>query len=169
MTALVRPVVAMLNTNGGRLIIGVLEARRFASEAAEDRLINEPRLEDRILVGVRHDFLGKDWDEYERRLRQKLSRHVEPEPLGAVSISLARTMDRGFAVIDIRPLTTTWYYAYKDANDPRRFLIRDGSSSRDPSGLQADAYRSSKSHGQMAPSLHVVGEPADTTGERPDA
>jgi len=135
----VRACVALLNTDGGHVVIGAVEADRYS----DVDLSEVPRVGNFACIGVDPEFglVASNWDRYALSLGDRINAAIEPPPTGLFSLLASRVGDRTLAVITVRATAGSWYYV-KD--DPRLYL-REGNATKVVSGPAADAYREAKS------------------------
>jgi hypothetical protein len=135
-----KAVTGLLNADGGTLVIGAIEARRFEDHPM---LQDVPRVGDYLVIGIEKDRDGDDWDKYERKLRQLLETRLRPTNTAQVTIAREQVEDRDVAVLTIRP-GGRWYYHYP-ANDARpHFWVRQGNRTVQLEGPEGDDYRVAK-------------------------
>jgi hypothetical protein len=75
-----KTVVAFLNTSGGDLVLGVLEANRFA-DLENERIHECAALGDRLVCGVEIDMAGHDLDWYKLQILAMIKERIGALPL----------------------------------------------------------------------------------------
>ena len=136
-----RSIVAMLNSKGGEVVIGVLEEVDFAS-ADEQRLQALLRIDDKIIIGLEPEYDKKGWDSYHRRLTELIESRIGPDVLDQELIEVARLTARdgdSGSVFDIcrvvvRPSETRQYL------NGELFFIRRGNKTERLKGPEIDRY-----------------------------
>lgn len=136
-----RSIVAMLNSKGGEVVIGVLEEVDFAS-ADEQRLQALLRIDDKIIIGLEPEYDKKGWDSYHRRLTELIESRIGPDVFDQELIEVARLTARdgdSGSVFDIcrvvvRPSETRQYL------NGELFFIRRGNKTERLKGPEIDRY-----------------------------
>lgn len=128
--SIVKTCAGFLNSSGGVLLVGVVEAERATLDDA--RRYNPDAVEagNYIAVGIDSSIDGKriTWDEFERRLRSLLSNSITPSPDPWVEIhSLRLGALKLAAVVVSQP--TTWFWA-NTSSDQDVFYVRYGNATR---------------------------------------
>lgn len=125
-----KTVVAMLNSGGGTIVIGVLELDKFERHSSEvlERLAELPVIGRYCVLGLQDPvFTNKDWDGFELKFNRLLKEAIEGEVADLVHLSRDWHEERPLAVVRVDdPGMSEGYYLRKD-ND-HRFYIRRGSS-----------------------------------------
>lgn len=128
--AITKGCTGFLNSGGGTLIIGVLEADRVALDVA--RKYNPSAVVEGgyVVVGVDRTLDGRrlSWDEFERRLRTLLSDSITPSPDPWIDIVRLDHAGMDLAAITIRQ-PSTWFWA-KTSTDSDLFYVRYGNATR---------------------------------------
>lgn len=153
--SMLKTIVAMLNTEGGTLVLGALEPRRYPQCGAQ--IARWPLLGDYVCAGVDHEWGEGGWDLYERRLRDLIGARIEPLPSIWLTLALDYVENRPLVrVIVMRPDRDWFYLRGPDANGngkPRPepsgrppggnalFYVREGGRSRALDGVDADRYK----------------------------
>jgi Schlafen, AlbA_2 len=128
--AITKTSTGFLNTNGGVLIIGLLEAERVELEDARRYNADAIEVGQYIAVGIDTRVNGKrlTWDEFERRLRAQLSNSITPPPDPWIEIyPLTVGTLKLAAVVITEP--NTWFWA-TTATDQEVFYVRYGNATR---------------------------------------
>lgn len=128
--AITKTCAGFLNSHGGVLLIGLLEADRAKLTDAQRYNPDAREVENYIAVGVDTSVDGKrvTWDEFERRLRSQLSSSIAPSPDPWIEIhSLSIDSLKLAAVIVSEP--NTWFWANTSAEQDV-FYVRYGNATR---------------------------------------
>lgn len=128
--AITKSCAGFLNSGGGVLVIGVLEAERTPLERARRYNARAAEAGQYIVVGIDPAIDGRpiSWDGFERRLRAQLSESIFPSPDPWIQIvRLSNDSIEVAAVIVEEP--TTWYWA-KTSTDSDVFYVRYGNATR---------------------------------------
>lgn len=120
-TTIAKTIVAMLNTEGGEILIGALEADRYAEDNRERvqlRLETFP-LEGRFrLLGLQDPvYRRRRWDGFDRKFQELLKPMIDGTIGRRVQLSLASHEDRDFAVVQVRGPSANF--------PPRTFYLND--------------------------------------------
>jgi hypothetical protein len=132
-------VAAMLNSDGGVVASGVLEAdiRDY------DELTDLPRTNGLIIVGTEfdwEDWSRPGWDSFEGRLRQIINERIEPAPSQFVNITKHTVGNRTVSVVNVSETSTMWFFVKKPSGQ-YDFVVREGASSAVLSGPNEEAYK----------------------------
>lgn len=141
----VQAVVGMLNADGGVIVVGALELKRFPEWKGMERL-QVPVVGDYLVVGLEIDFAGKGWDEYARRLQMVIRSRIDPSPTGLVALSKGEIEGRTLCVVAVQATDREWFY-FREANTAARFLVRQGSETLEYTGPLADGYKRTRRRG----------------------
>ena len=136
-----RSIVAMLNSKGGEVVIGVLEQADFSS-VDKQRLERLLRIEDKLIIGLEPEYDKKGWDSYHRRLTELIESRIGPEVLDQELVEVARLTARdgeSDSVYDIcrvfvQPSETRQYL------NGEHFYIRRGNKTERLKGPEIDRY-----------------------------
>jgi Putative DNA-binding domain len=126
-----KTVVAMLNSDGGTLVIGVLELDKFTRQSSEvlEHLAELPVAGAYCVLGLQDPvFRQKDWDGFELKFNRLLKQSVHGEVADLVHISRDWHSKRPLAVVRIEQSDMTHGFYLRDG-DERRFFVRRGGSS----------------------------------------
>jgi hypothetical protein len=136
-----KAVTAMLNSGGGTVVIGALEARRYARDA---QALGDPlAIGDYLCVGVQRDFGNDhDWDHYARRLLAIIGQRIDPGPHLWINLTREAVDGVAMAKITIAAPDRHWYY-----QQGKHFYVRRGSESIELLGTEADRYRHERPRG----------------------
>jgi hypothetical protein len=134
-----RAIIGLLNAKGGRVVIGVLEAKRYKKYVPE-ALRGLPRRGEYIVCGVNVDYRGKSWDEFALRLQNIIFSSIIPTPKVWVSVKKEVVDGRDVCVVTVRECRSDWFYLKTDPN----FYVRFGNSTDAMIGPNADEYKREK-------------------------
>jgi hypothetical protein len=142
--ALAKAVVGMLNTEGGIVVVGALEADRYDKH----RIWSEfPHIGKYICSGINVDYQNKGWDAFQLRLQDKLGRLITPDPFTHIDIKREEvesatgvSIDLCLIAVDPRRSNGEWFYL---ANGNSDLLIRVGAQTRSLKKTDADRHRES--------------------------
>lgn len=151
--SMLKTVAAMLNSDGGTLVLGALEPRRFA--ACHERLAVWPTLGDYVCPGIDQEWGDGGWDLYERRLRDVIAQRIDPLPLIWITLARDHVGDRPLARVIVTRPDRHWYYVQqaeqngngdRDATGRRLreralFYVRQGGRTAVLEGADADHYK----------------------------
>jgi Putative DNA-binding domain len=140
---LLKTIVAFLNSEGGTLVLGALEAERYRDFLPQ--LGGCPRIGDYVCCGIKLDFHGRarSWDPYQRRLHEVIASRIKPGPLTPwYTIRKDEVDGQTLAVIHVRAPDHGWYYLYPAGRNPvPEFYIREGNRTTRLSGPEEDRYK----------------------------
>lgn len=143
-----KSVVAFLNTEGGTVVIGALEADRYRalSESVDSKLEQFPVNGQYICVGlIDPSYVDNGWDKYERRLADLLDRRISNTPVATSAVTIERVtyLDREFCLIHVdAPGDDRWYYGQPSGGEKaQHFYVRRGASVIDLQGAEADDFK----------------------------
>jgi len=139
-----RAIVGLLNSKGGKVIVGVLEASKFSEPTAQSKLSQFPTHQDYICCGVDLDFEKRDWDWFQNRLHELVNTRIVPSPTVSVTVQRQPYGDRTLCVISVRPSPRQWFYLKGDSS----FYIRRGASTVPITGPDADSYKDEHPRGK---------------------
>lgn len=137
-----KSIVGFLNARGGKLVVGILEARKFEKAKGAERLSDFPRYENYIVCGVNLDYGTKDADWFQLRLLDLMRERITPAPLSWVTVKLQKFGPRDVCIISVRQMISDHWFYLKD-KDNSLFYVRQGNSTRHLSGPEADEYKRS--------------------------
>ena len=136
-----KAVTGLLNAEGGRIVLGALERRRFEEHS---KLKTFPRRGGYIVVGIGQDLDGGDWDKYERRIRVLLGGRIQPNPNVSISIVREEVDGNVVALVTVARTGHRWFYHYPEKEKRPRFWVRQGARTVELVGPESDAYREEK-------------------------
>jgi Putative DNA-binding domain len=150
-----RTIVGMLNAEGGTVLIGALEAGRYAN--ADTSIVESlPAHGEYLLVGIEIEYDERGWDRYQLRLRQLINERITPSPGPLVEIARTSFQGRDFCIIRVRPSATAWTYLKVDKDAPARFYVRQGNSTPEVTGPDADRYKELKRRDIASPAPRLT-------------
>jgi Putative DNA-binding domain len=133
---ILKTIVAFLNTDGGTLVVGALEAGRFKEADITDQLGEVPVVGSYFVVGVSIDYTEKDWDAFQRRLQQIIDQRIEPDATSYLRIRKQVLRERDMCVITVKPADRRWFYS-----GGQDFYVRQGNRTILLEGPKADDFR----------------------------
>lgn len=156
--SVLRTIAAMLNTEGGTLVIGALEPERYANC---EQLAEWPRLGEYACAGIHHDWgiwangrgngRGTGWDRFDRELNKRIADRIQPLASTWLRITLERVGDVPLARVVVKRPDRHWYHVHALDPDKRgfasggqrrtEFFVRRGGSSVVLDGVDADEYK----------------------------
>lgn len=138
-----KTVVAMLNSEGGSLLIGVLERDKFSRQGSEllEGIAKLPVAGRYYILGLEDPvFRRKDWDGFELKFNRLLKECIEGEVSDLVRISRDWHDGRDLALVQVSyPGMTSGFYLCGDGEN-RHFYVRRGGSSDELHGPAILAY-----------------------------
>ena len=144
-----RTITGMLNSEGGAIVIGALEAREpFVGATRKGKpLADFPNFEDRYLIfGLAADYhvsgSTKDWDSFVQRLNSHIGERITPQAHPWLTIEGNDFMGQPMAVVSVREPDSAWFYL-KDDNQ-EKFHVRQENRTVVLSGAAADEYKRAK-------------------------
>ena len=127
-----KTVVAMLNSEGGSLLIGVLERDKFTRQGSEllESIAKLPEAGRYYVLGLEDPvFRRKDWDGFELKFNRLLKECIEGEVADLVRISRDWHGGRDLALVQVTyPGMSNGFFLCGDG-DSRHFYVRRGGSS----------------------------------------
>ncbi|MCC7106265.1 MAG: ATP-binding protein [Chloroflexi bacterium] len=143
---ILKSIVGMLNADGGRVVVGVLETDKFKNETAHQKLRGFPAYGRYTCVGIEMDLQGHDWDWYHLRLQDIIKTRISPSPSVWVTFEPREFQGVRLCMISVRAPDTEWFYLLEDPKkaDEARFYVREGPRTRPVGGLEADRYKRAK-------------------------
>ena len=130
-----KSLVAFLNSQGGEVLVGVLEMPKFAT-VYEDKLSDCPVVGKNIVIGISLEY-GKDgWDGYLQRLKSWIETRIGSDILleGLIKIRNLKFKGRELCHISVSPAET------KQFLNNTNFYIRRFNSSEPLTGHDIDKY-----------------------------
>jgi len=143
-----RAVVALLNSDGGTIVIGGLERQRYSSRAsgkdAASVLESFKHIGGYLCCGlVDPTFVDRGWDVYERRIAESIAKNVNPDPSPLLNIRKEQHEGVEFCLIDVQSGEGgSWHYLQPQrGSDGVRFLVRQGARTVELRGIEMDRYK----------------------------
>lgn len=144
-----KTIVGFLNAGGGTLVVGVLESKQFSGHPSRGKLEVFPQFAKYLISGIELDTIGHDADWFQLRLSDLLRSRITPLCTNWLSVKLFPFSGRTICVIPVRRvISDDWFYlngrdqkGKPDKDDPLRFFVRQGNSTRQLSGPEADEYK----------------------------
>jgi Putative DNA-binding domain len=165
---IVRAVCGLLNADGGTVVIGVLELQRELERIKErDTYLTQLRdrlgidlldmydgtisaLPAKIVIGIEAEvgrgLVFEDRDQYQQRLVDILRRDITPNPLHHMKIAIQKVDGKHLCVIAVQP-GEGWSYASERDGQHHEFFVREGVSTNQYSGEEADRYKNTHQRG----------------------
>lgn len=136
-----RAIVALLNTRGGDVIVGVLEQQDFDT-VQSDRLDDVLRVEDKLVLGVDPEYDRKGWDSYQRRLIELVQSRIGPEVFDQRLVDVQKLavkdgksdLVRDVCRLLVQPSETKQYL------NEEQFFVRRGNKTDRLRGQEIDRY-----------------------------
>lgn len=146
--SLLKAITGLLNAEGGAIVIGALESKRYRDIA---QLADVPEIGPHLVIGLHAELGGRgwDWDKYELALRNILQNRIDEDPNPYVDFHRDGIDARPVCVLSLREprrslTSATWFY--HSAADERhcRFWVREGNRTREKVGPDIDRYKLEK-------------------------
>jgi hypothetical protein len=129
-------ITAFLNTNGGSLILGALEASHYQEEKVVEQIPFARSLHSYFCVGIEVDYTSGSWDAFQRRIEQIIESRISPDPSPYLTISRKNLQGLDMCVISVKRPTGDFFY-YREGE----FYVRKGSRTMEMKGPEADRHR----------------------------
>lgn len=144
MDEFLKPIVGMLNAEGGHILIGAIEHERYPN--ISEKLKSYPTHGKFTCVGIELDTQKNDWDWYLRNLREYVTRHITPSCSFWVTIDKREVENVPVCLISINAPTDQYFYLVEDLKKPNNatFCVREDNSTRILGGVEADQYKRSR-------------------------
>lgn len=115
-------IVAFLNTNGGEIIIGVLEKSRF-DDVYEEKLSDCQVVNDKIIFGINNEYNKREWEGFHSRLLSLIEARIGGDVIdkGEVKINKLKYEDKDLCLIEVYPSDNNQHYLNND-----KFFVRRG-------------------------------------------
>ena len=144
-STIAKTIVAMLNTEGGVILIGVLEAERYAQDSRDRvrlRLDGFPREGRFCLLGLQDPiYRRRRWDGFDRKFQEMLKPMIDGTIGRRVQLSPGWHDGREFAIVQVRGPSRARRHRPFYLNDPDpHFYIRRGGRNERLGGLEVHAY-----------------------------
>ena len=138
-----RNVVAMLNSGGGVIVIGLLEVDRYQDHSSDRlrlRLSKLPRGGRFHVIGLQDPiFQSGGWDKFELKLNRLLTEQIDGEIVDLVHVSRDWYQERTLAVIRVDYPGMSEGFFLREGRESR-FLVRNGGSTEELRGSRASRY-----------------------------
>lgn len=137
-----KSIVAFLNTNGGKVVLGAFETKRATQSEAKDRLSEYPECGEFTILGVDLDCKARniDADSFQLQLKNLIRDRIEPSCMSWLSIRMEQLHGRELCVIDVRRvMADNWFYLR--LKQGLTFYVREGNETRPRTGPEADEYK----------------------------
>lgn len=138
-----KTVVAMLNSEGGSLLIGVLERDKLARQSSEllERIASLPEAGRYYVLGLQDPvFRKKDWDGFELKFNRLLKEFIEGEISDLVRITRDWHGGRPLALVQVTYPGMTHGFYLRGEGERRHFYVRRGGSSDELHGPKVLEY-----------------------------
>ena len=140
-----KTVAAFLNTNGGKIILGALEAKRYVDilDAKDGFLKRYPQIDQRIIIGIDDELSFKEdgWDGFQRKLVEHVETIIGRNASALINLTPNKYNDRTICIVDV-PKGADWFYV---AN--KEFWVRRASANVQLDGHEADSYKKLRKRG----------------------
>lgn len=133
--AALKTIVALLNTRGGHLIVGLLECSRYR-DVEDARLSEFPKYGHNRVFGLEGEYREHGWDGFERRLCSLIRDRIGGRVLDAQDVTLAKHTLEGKDLCDV----TVEASASRQYLDGGRFFVRRGTQTNELTGRDADEF-----------------------------
>jgi hypothetical protein len=139
-----KSVVAMLNSGGGVILIGVLERDRYAQHKSDRlrlRLSRFPANGRFHVIGLQDPiFRERGWDGFELKFNRLLKESIEGEIADIVQVSRDWYSEQTLAVVRVEPVEIGDGFYLREGNKAPRFMIRRGGSTDELKGRAVARY-----------------------------
>jgi len=132
-----RSIVGFLNANGGRILIGALEKRRYGDVLRNPNhpLHRYPMVGDRIVFGINNEYYAKGWDGFSAKLTDFISSHIGRDVSAMIKIKKYEYEGFDLCLVTV-PRGIRWYYL-----DEEEFWVRRANSTILLKGPDTDNYK----------------------------
>jgi hypothetical protein len=144
--SLMKAICGFLNAEGGTVILGALEQKRYA---ASPRLVDLPRVGEYVVRGLQPEY-GGDWDRYALRLRDIIAARIRPDANDFVDLDRGGVGTGPLCVITVRaphrsPSVARWFWHFpKKGGAGPHFWVREGNRTKPKIGPDIDDYQAEK-------------------------
>src|SRR4051794_24361475 len=137
---LLRTIVALLNSKGGTVLIGVVEDGSHSQDASTtSRLAEFPSAGNWAIVGLRDPtFLERGWDAWKERVYHLIQTRIAPVPLHLIAMRAETIEDQPVALIEVQASAEGFFL--KDARGDHRFYVRFYAEDRQLVGPEMTRY-----------------------------
>jgi hypothetical protein len=142
--SIAKTVVAMLNSEGGTIVLGALEPAKMKAKSENEllklRVSELPTVGEYAVVGLRDPtFLDGGWDAFQLKFNRLLKQHIEGEVVDLVRLSRDWHEGEILAVIEVEYPGMEDGFFLREGKE-QRFLIRRGGSTDELSGPNIQQY-----------------------------
>lgn len=143
--SLLKAICGFLNAEGGTVLLGALEARRYEGD---ERLADAPRVGAFVVVGLRDDG-GLDFDRYALRLRDIIATRIRPDANDFIDLHRDGVGKRPICVVTVRAphrsmAAARWFWHFPKGGAGPHFWVREGNRTIEKVGPEIDEYKSEK-------------------------
>jgi hypothetical protein len=144
---LCKAVAGLLNAEGGAVILGAVEKKRFSGRP---QLAGAPEIGEYLICGIKPDPGGENWDHYALKVRDVLASRIKPDPNEFLDIDKdGAGTGLPMCLISVRaprraPINARWFYHFPTEEDGTHFWVREGNRTIEKVGPEIDAYKSEK-------------------------
>lgn len=135
----IRSIVGLLNTAGGKILIGAIEAPKYTDilDKPNNKLEKFPHIGDRIVIGIDQeiDYKTKGWEGYCRKLTDLVRAQIGRDVSVMIKLKEYQFDDRILCIIDV-PKGSEWHYLNK-----KEFWVRRANSTIMLEGHEMDSYK----------------------------
>ena len=146
--SLMKAVAGLLNSEGGAIVLGALESKRYAGHPLLEGL---PQVDPYLLLGLQTELGDRDWnwDKYERALRDIMAERIDRDPNQYVHFYGDGIDSRPICVLTLReprrsPTSGAWFYHLAKGESHPRFWVREGNRTREKRGSEIVEYQREK-------------------------
>jgi hypothetical protein len=145
-----KAMVAFLNSQGGTIVLGALEADKFPDNP---KLEGCPRVGDYICCGVEWDYTkGGNWDRFQRQLHEAIKARLRPSSLTQwYTITRDDVKGKPLCLIHVRAPAQGWYYLDIPSETDPHFYVREGNRTIRLSGPEEDDYKNAHRRAPRSP------------------
>jgi len=134
-----RTIVSFLNSRGGKLILGVLERKKYKAMTNRERVDKLLPFQDYYIYGIENEYKGQSWDLFNLRLWDLITNNIEGPASTWISVREESFMNKKLCIIIVRQPNDGWFYLKGDA----KLYHRQGNRNINLSGIEADNYKKS--------------------------
>jgi hypothetical protein len=128
-----KEIVALLNTNGGTILIGAVETKFYSEEQISK--LEHKTIGAYYLIGIKIE--NDDLDIYLQTIINLISSHIAKDLVDLIEITLPEYNGFTFCKIIINRASYKWYYLGKE----KLFYVRNGNKTEILYGEDADNYK----------------------------
>jgi hypothetical protein len=159
-----KSVVGFLNSSGGSVLVGALEAERYSglSPEVDMKLDHFTVCGQYVCLGLLDPtFVADGWDKYARRIADILDTRITGTPVAtrAVVVEKQSHLDHEFCVVHVEaPPDDHWFYGLGSGGErSQRFYVRSGARVIELQGADADRYKRTKAAERANGRSRVIG------------